>query len=215
MLANHDTSTPKTCLRSAQAASRPPPTPSPATPDSQGTLVPVDGGKPDGAQGDLGLPAQAAARRRPHHQGGRGHGAERGIPALLHTLRHHRHLDDEDSEAAGESGGWHALVYTKTAEYAFERDDFLLLAQSEEEAPEIHRRFLDKRSPLAPAPLLDRLAVGPGPGDRRDSAAPVLRRRRLPLQPRWEAAQGGPLRCRGVGKAGAAGGEGRGRWIER
>ena len=46
------------------------------------------------------------------------------------------------------SGGWHALVYTKTAEYAFERDDFLLLAQSEEEAPEIHRRFLDKRSPL-------------------------------------------------------------------
>ena len=47
------------------------------------------------------------------------------------------------------SGGWHALVFTKTAEYAFERDDFLLLAQSEGEAPPaLHHRFLDKRSPL-------------------------------------------------------------------
>ena len=46
------------------------------------------------------------------------------------------------------SGGWHALVFTKTAEYAFERDDFLLLAQSEDEAPALHHRFLDKRSPL-------------------------------------------------------------------
>ncbi len=46
------------------------------------------------------------------------------------------------------SGGWHALVYTRTAEYAFERDDFLLLAQSEEDAPALHHRFLDKRSPL-------------------------------------------------------------------
>ena len=46
------------------------------------------------------------------------------------------------------SGGWHALVYTKTAEYAFERDSFLLLAQSEDEGPALHHRFLDKRSPL-------------------------------------------------------------------
>ena len=46
------------------------------------------------------------------------------------------------------SGGWHALVYTKMAEYAFERDSFLLLAQSEDEAPALHHRFLDKRSPL-------------------------------------------------------------------
>ena len=46
------------------------------------------------------------------------------------------------------SGGWHALVYTKTAEYGFEKDSFLLLAQSEEEAPALHHRFLDKRSPL-------------------------------------------------------------------
>ncbi len=46
------------------------------------------------------------------------------------------------------SGGWHALVYTKLAEYAFERDGFLLLVKSEEEAPSLHHRFLDKRSPL-------------------------------------------------------------------
>ena len=111
------------------------------------------------------------------------------------------------------SGGWHALVFTKTAEYAFERDDFLLLAQSEGEAPALHHRFLDKRSPVAPAPLLGRLAVGAGPGERRDSAAPVLRRRRLQVLPQRRAAQGGPLRGRGVGKAGAAGGGDR--WIGR
>ncbi len=46
------------------------------------------------------------------------------------------------------SGGWHALVYTKQAEYAFEKDSFLLLAQSKEEAAALHHRFLDKRSPL-------------------------------------------------------------------
>ena len=46
------------------------------------------------------------------------------------------------------SGGWHALVYTKTAEFGYEKDSFLLLAQSEEDAPALHHRFLDKRSPL-------------------------------------------------------------------
>ena len=46
------------------------------------------------------------------------------------------------------SGGWHALVYTRMAEYAFERDAFLLLAPGEEEAPGLHHRFLDRRSPL-------------------------------------------------------------------
>ena len=46
------------------------------------------------------------------------------------------------------SGGWHALVYTKMAEFAFERDSFLLLATSEEKAPALHQRFLDRRSSL-------------------------------------------------------------------
>ncbi|MYD36312.1 MAG: hypothetical protein F4X20_04745 [Dehalococcoidia bacterium] len=46
------------------------------------------------------------------------------------------------------SGGWHALVFTRVAEYAFERDDFLLLMESEEDAAALHYRFLDRRSPL-------------------------------------------------------------------
>lgn len=46
------------------------------------------------------------------------------------------------------SGGWHALVYTKRAEYAFEHDSFLLLVLDAANAPELHYRFLDRRSPL-------------------------------------------------------------------
>ncbi len=46
------------------------------------------------------------------------------------------------------SGGFHAMVYTRMAEYAFERDAFLLLAPGEAEAPALHHRFLDRRSPL-------------------------------------------------------------------
>ena len=40
------------------------------------------------------------------------------------------------------------MVYTRMAEYAFERDAFLLLAPGEAEAPALHHRFLDRRSPL-------------------------------------------------------------------
>ena len=46
------------------------------------------------------------------------------------------------------TGGWHAMVYTRMAEFAFDREDFLLLARSDEEAPALHHRFLDRRSPL-------------------------------------------------------------------
>ena len=46
------------------------------------------------------------------------------------------------------SGGWQAMVYTKLAEFRFERDEFLLLAPDEEAAPALHRRFLDRRSDL-------------------------------------------------------------------
>ena len=46
------------------------------------------------------------------------------------------------------SQGWHALVYTRLAEFSFERDDFLLLAQDQADAPGLHHRFLDRRSPL-------------------------------------------------------------------
>ena len=109
------------------------------------------------------------------------------------------------------SGGWHALVYTKQAEYGFERNDFLLLARSEDEAPELHHRFLDRRSPPAPAPLLGGLALAQGPPERRHRPAAVLRRRRLPVLPQRRAAQGGPLRGGGRRKADPAGGGDR--WI--
>ena len=46
------------------------------------------------------------------------------------------------------SGGWHAIVYSRHAEFSYEKDSFLLLAQGEEDAPSLHHRFLDKRSPL-------------------------------------------------------------------
>ena len=46
------------------------------------------------------------------------------------------------------SGGWQGMVYTKLAEFRFERDEFLLLAPDEGAAPALHRRFLDRRSDL-------------------------------------------------------------------
>ena len=110
------------------------------------------------------------------------------------------------------SGGWHALVYTKTAEYGFEKDSFLLLAQTEEEAPALHHRFLDKRSPLPPARLLGGLALAAGPGRRGDRPPPVGGRLRLPVLPQGRQAPGGPLRRRGVGLAHPAQGGGE-RWI--
>ena len=102
------------------------------------------------------------------------------------------------------SGGWHALVYTKLAEYAFERDGFLLLAKGEEEAPALHHRFLDKRSPLPFAPLLGGLALAAGAGSGGGRPPAVGGRRRLPLRPQRRSPQGGPLRGGGVGIADAA-----------
>ena len=46
------------------------------------------------------------------------------------------------------TGGWHAIVHTRLAEYRFERDEFLLIGRSEDEAPALHHRFLDRRSAL-------------------------------------------------------------------
>ena len=40
------------------------------------------------------------------------------------------------------------MVYTKWAEFSHDSDSFLLLAGDEREAPALHHRFLDRRSPL-------------------------------------------------------------------
>ncbi len=44
--------------------------------------------------------------------------------------------------------GWHAMTYTKLAEYSFERDDFLLVTRPGEDPTERHYRFLDRRVSL-------------------------------------------------------------------
>lgn len=46
------------------------------------------------------------------------------------------------------SGGYHAMVYPRLAEYLYERDDFLLVVRLADEAPQLHHRFLDRRIPL-------------------------------------------------------------------
>ena len=111
------------------------------------------------------------------------------------------------------SGGWHALVYTKTAEFGYEKDSFLLLAQSEEEAPALHHRFLDKRSPL---PLHGSWAGWlweRGLNERGDSSPPVRGRLGLQVLPQGQEAPRRPVRRRGVGLAHAP--QGGVRWIER
>ncbi len=44
--------------------------------------------------------------------------------------------------------GWHAMVYTRMAEYVFEKDDFLLVTRPREDPMEQHHRFLDRRVSL-------------------------------------------------------------------
>ena len=84
-------------------------------------------------------------------------------------------------------------LYTRLAEFSFERDDFLLLAQDEADLPGLHHRFLDRRSSHAPAPFLGRLALAAGAGHRRDSPAGVQRHPGLHLQSRGRRTQGRPV----------------------
>ena len=94
------------------------------------------------------------------------------------------------------TGGYHALVYTKLAQYSLESDSFLLLTGSEADAPALHHRFLDRRSPLplhrSWADWLWERGIATG-----EIVHPrVGRHRRLPLPPRRRAATGGPVRGR-------------------
>ena len=94
------------------------------------------------------------------------------------------------------TGGWHALVFTKLAQYGFESDSFLLLAGDERRRPFPAPQVPGQKEPPAAAPLLGRLALGQGHRNRRDRSAGVGRHRRLPLPPRRRAAARGPVRGR-------------------
>ena len=50
---------------------------------------------------NLGLPAEAAAGRRPHHPGRRRHGPLGGLQAVRRSPRDHRNVDDQDHPPAG------------------------------------------------------------------------------------------------------------------
>ena len=80
----------------------------------------------------------------------------RGADGLPHSGGYQRCLVPEETIGTWttkiarlpSSGGWQAMVYTKLAEFRFERDEFLLLAPNEDAAQALHRRFLDRRSDL-------------------------------------------------------------------
>ena len=101
------------------------------------------------------------------------------------------------------SGAHHALLVPDAALYATERQDFLLLCRTQEEAPLLHYRFLNRRIdlPLHPAwsgwlweralrvgevRVLDSLGVHayrciPNRAELQDALGRALRGRRLPL----------------------------------
>ena len=44
--------------------------------------------------------------------------------------------------------GWHAMMYSRMAEYGFQKEDFLLVTRPGENTAERHHRFLDRRVSL-------------------------------------------------------------------
>ena len=71
------------------------------------------------------------------------------------------------------SGGWHALVFTKMAQYAFEHDTFLLLAQDGRRGPQASLPLPGQAKPASPAFLLGGVAVATGTPEGRDHPAPI------------------------------------------
>ena len=101
------------------------------------------------------------------------------------------------------SRGWHALVYTRLAEFSFERDDFLLLAQDQTDAPGLHHRFLDRRSPLPLHRSWRDWLWRRGLDHRRDRPPGVRRPAGLHLQPQRRGTEGRPVGGGGGGDADA------------
>ena len=155
-------------------------------------LVRLDGRLPDGPQGHLGLPPQAAAGRCPHHPGRGRHGAQRGLQAVRRSPRDHRHLDDQDRPPAG---------LRRLARPGLHQDRRVRLREGQLPAAGADGRgrpcapppLPRQAQPAAPARLLGRLALAAGPGQRGDRPPPVRRRLRLPVLPQGRKAPGGPL----------------------
>ena len=92
--------------------------------------------------------------------------------------------------------GYHLMTYTRMAEYNFDREDFLLIAQEEQEAPGLHHRFLDRRSSLPLHRSWAEWLWARGAGERGDRAAGVPGHPRLEVRSRYGAAAGRPGRGR-------------------
>ena len=106
------------------------------------------------------------------------------------------------------TGGWHALVYTKTAEFSYEKDSFPAAGAERRGCPGAAPPLPGQAQPAATAPLLGRVALAQGPRRGRDSPAPERGHLRLQGAPkakklgedlsrRWRRA-GSPCRRRGA-----------------
>ena len=102
-------------------------------------------GTPDVGEGRVGRPRQHAAQDHPHDpRGRRGWRWEEGY--IRCQIPHTSQGTWTTRLVRMENGmGYHAMVYSRMAEYAFDREDFVMLAREEEEAPDLHYRFLNRR----------------------------------------------------------------------
>ena len=104
-----------------------------------------------------------------------------GLSALCHSRAHTVGTWTTKLTRLPVCGGWHALVYTTLAEYATEREQFLLLAPHAARGTRTASPLPGPAQSPAAAPLLGRLALAARPGPGRDHAAANRRPRRLRL----------------------------------
>ena len=168
--------------------------------EHRGPLVRLDGRLPDGAQGDLGLAAEAAPRYGPPDTGRGRHGADRRLPAVHHPVRHDRHLDDQDRPSAGDRRLARARVHQDRRVRL--REGLLPPAGavgrgSPGAAPPVPRQA----QPAAAPRLLGRMALGAGHRGGGGSTPPVGGRLSLQVLPQGQEAPRGPVLRRDVGTA--------------
>ena len=155
-------------------------------------LVPLPGRRPNCPQGHLGPPCSSSPPPSPTSFAGAEGTALAGgfqrcvIPA--HTVG----TWTTKLTRLPVCGGWHALVYTTLAEYATEREQFLLLAPQEADGTRTASPLPGPAQSAAPAPLLGVLALAARLGPGRDHAAANRRPRRLRLPAQCRRPPGRP-----------------------